>query len=69
MKSNRFRPNIPQAATTNVLLKDAFNPEEETDRDWDIDLRDDIKTEVESKYGKVVEIFVVKQSAVSVSLC
>lgn len=50
------------------LLKDAFNPEEETERDWDIDLRDDIKTEVESKYGKVVEIFVVKESQVSLTL-
>lgn len=28
-------------------------------------MRDDIKTEVESKYGKVTEIFVVKESQVS----
>lgn len=46
------------------LLKDAFNPEEETERDWDVELRDDVKGEVESKYGKVGEIFVVKESAV-----
>lgn len=58
-----FRPNIPQATSRNILLKDAFNPEEETERDWDVELRDDVKGEVESKYGKVGEIFVVKESA------
>ncbi|BGP01014.1 Phosphatidylinositol-3-phosphatase SAC1 [Rhodotorula toruloides] len=58
-----FRPNIPQNQTRNVLLKKAFNPEEETERDWDTDLADDVKTECENKYGKVVDIFVVKESA------
>jgi hypothetical protein len=62
-----FRPNIPLATTRNVLMKDAFNPEEETERDWDIELRDDVKGEVEDKYGKVLEIFVVKESQVSPS--
>ncbi|KAK4052659.1 Phosphatidylinositol-3-phosphatase SAC1 [Microbotryomycetes sp. JL201] len=57
-----FRPNIPQAVTRNVQLKNAFDPNEETERDWDIDLRDDVKGEAESKYGKVVDIFVVKES-------
>ncbi|KAI5478962.1 RNA splicing factor Pad-1 [Pseudohyphozyma bogoriensis] len=61
-KPSMFRPNIPQATTRNVLLKDAFNPEEETERDWDLELRDDVKSEVEEKYGKVGEIFVVKES-------
>jgi hypothetical protein len=42
-----------------------FNPEEETERDWDSELREDVKGEVESKYGKVSEIFVEKESAVS----
>lgn len=46
------------------MLKDAFDPEEETERDWDTELRDDVKSEVESKYGKVSEIFVVKESQV-----
>lgn len=45
-------------------MKNAFNPEEETERDWDTDLRDDVKTEVEAKYGKVADIFVVKESQV-----
>ena len=60
---------IPCATCTDLvalhsMLKDAFDPEEETERDWDIDLRDDVKSEVESKYGKVSEIFVVKESQV-----
>lgn len=46
-------------------MKDAFNPEEETERDWDLDLRDDVKGECEDKYGKVAEIFVIKESQVS----
>lgn len=46
-------------------MKDAFNPEEETERDWDLELRDDVKGECEDKYGKVAEIFVVKESQVS----
>ncbi|ORY78093.1 hypothetical protein BCR35DRAFT_353072 [Leucosporidium creatinivorum] len=61
-KAPLFRPNIPLATTRNVLMKDAFNPEEETERDWDLELRDDVKGECEDKYGKVAEIFVVKES-------
>lgn len=50
-----------------MLMKDAFDPEEETERGWEDELRDDVKGEVESKYGKVSEIFVVKESQVSSS--
>lgn len=57
-----FRPNIPQNTTRNVLMKDAFNPEEETERDWDLELAEDVKSECEDKYGKVLDIFVVKES-------
>ncbi|GAA5898509.1 hypothetical protein JCM6882_007802 [Rhodosporidiobolus microsporus] len=57
-----FRPNIPQNTTRNVLMKNAFNPEEETERDWDLDLAEDVKGECEDKYGKVVDIYVVKES-------
>ncbi|KAK4057547.1 Phosphatidylinositol-3-phosphatase SAC1 [Microbotryomycetes sp. JL221] len=57
-----IRPNIPQAVTRNILIKNAFDPEEENERDWDIDLRDDVKSEAESKYGLVIDIFVVKES-------
>lgn len=47
------------------MMKNAFDPQEETERDWDIELCDDVKGEVESKYGPVVDIFVVKESQVS----
>lgn len=50
------------------MLKDAFDPTEETERDWDLELRDDVKSEAESKYGKVTEIFIIKESQVSPSL-
>ena len=42
-----------------------FDPAEETERDWDLELREDVKAECEEKYGKVIEIHVVKESAVS----
>lgn len=42
-----------------------FNPAEETEPDWDTELRDDVKSECESKYGPVVEIYVEKESNVS----
>ncbi|KPV74349.1 uncharacterized protein RHOBADRAFT_66594 [Rhodotorula graminis WP1] len=57
-----FRPNIPQNITRNVLMKNAFNPEEETERDWDLELAEDVKSECEAKYGAVVDIYVVKES-------
>lgn len=50
------------------MMKNAFDPQEETERDWDIELRDDVKGEVESKYGKVADIYVVKESQVSTPL-
>jgi len=37
----------------------------ETERNWDLDLAEDIKGEVESKYGTVKRIKVDKMSAVS----
>lgn len=40
-----------------------FNPEEETERGWDKDLADDVKEEVEDKYGKVMAIKVDTDSA------
>jgi RNA-binding protein 39 len=41
-----------------------FDPAEETERDWDIELREDVKAECEEKYGRVVDIHVAKESAV-----
>ncbi|KIJ21787.1 hypothetical protein PAXINDRAFT_165177 [Paxillus involutus ATCC 200175] len=57
------KPNIPQAMQSrSVLLKNMFNPEEETERDWDKDLADDVKGECEDKYGKVDAIKIEKDS-------
>ncbi|KZS96007.1 splicing factor, CC1-like protein [Sistotremastrum niveocremeum HHB9708] len=57
------KPNVPQTMTTRcVLLRNMFNPEEETERDWDKDLADDVKKEAESKYGKVTALKVEPQS-------
>ncbi|KAF9015130.1 hypothetical protein BDQ17DRAFT_1418245 [Cyathus striatus] len=57
------RPSIPQTMQSrSVLLKNMFDPEEETERDWDKDLADDVKGECESKYGKVLAIKVEKDT-------
>ncbi|KZT02659.1 splicing factor, CC1-like protein [Laetiporus sulphureus 93-53] len=58
-----MKPNIPQAMQSrSVLLKDMFNPENETERDWDKELAEDVKGECEEKYGKVEFIKVEKES-------
>ncbi|KAI8995686.1 splicing factor CC1-like protein [Trametes punicea] len=57
------RPNIPQIMQSrSVLLKNMFDPEQETERDWDKDLADDVKGECEAKYGPVQAIKVEKES-------
>ncbi|KAF8525155.1 hypothetical protein BU17DRAFT_74541 [Hysterangium stoloniferum] len=57
------KPNIPQQQTSKcVLLKNMFDPEEETERDWDKDLAEDVKGECEQQYGKVERIKVEKES-------
>ncbi|KAF8971329.1 hypothetical protein BDZ97DRAFT_1913824 [Flammula alnicola] len=57
------RPNIPQSMQSrSVLLKDMFDPEEETERDWDKDLAEDVKGECENKYGPVHAIKVEKET-------
>lgn len=58
-----FRVNVPTATSKCVLLKNMFNPAEETEKDWDIELRDDVKSECQNKYGKVDGIYVDKDSA------
>lgn len=37
----------------------------ETERNWDLDLAEDVKSEVEGKYGKLKRVKVEKMSAVS----
>ncbi|KIK70947.1 hypothetical protein GYMLUDRAFT_66156 [Collybiopsis luxurians FD-317 M1] len=58
------KPSIPQQAmqSRSVLLKNMFDPEEETEKDWDRDLADDVKGECEQKYGQVEAIKVEKET-------
>nr|XP_019011420.1 RNA-binding protein 39 [Kwoniella pini CBS 10737]OCF50201.1 RNA-binding protein 39 [Kwoniella pini CBS 10737] len=46
-----------------IIVSNMFNPDEETERNWDLDLAEDVKGEVETKYGKVKRIKVEKLSA------
>ncbi|KAK4683787.1 RNA-binding protein 23/39, partial [Tremellales sp. Uapishka_1] len=55
--------SIPTNPTPFVVVSNMFNPEEETERNWDLDLAEDIKGEVESKYGTVKRLKVEKMSA------
>ncbi|CDR98614.1 related to splicing factor HCC1 [Sporisorium scitamineum] len=54
---------IPEATSTSLLLKNMFNPAEETEPDWDTDLAEDVKEECQAKYGPVTSIHVEKESA------
>ncbi|KAI0348589.1 splicing factor, CC1-like protein [Trametopsis cervina] len=57
-----MRPNIPSAMQSkSVLLKNMFDPEEETEPDWDKELADDCEVEL-TKYGKVLFLKVEKES-------
>lgn len=51
-----------QRPTHFVMVSNMFNPDEETERNWDLDLAEDVKGEVESKYGRVARIKVDKMS-------
>ncbi|CAH7688263.1 linker between RRM2 and RRM3 domains in RBM39 protein-domain-containing protein, partial [Phakopsora pachyrhizi] len=63
--TDMFCPNIPTATSRSVLLKNMFNPEDETEPGWDSELRDDVKSECEEKYGPVLSIAIEKDSTVS----
>jgi len=53
-RSARKAPQITApTASRCVLLKDMFDPAEETGTTWVKELEDDVKAECESKYGKV----------------
>ncbi|KAI5121257.1 hypothetical protein M0805_002302 [Coniferiporia weirii] len=57
------RPTIAQTMTSkSVLLRNMFDPEEESESDWDKDLGEDVKGECQSKYGQVIHIKVEKDS-------
>ncbi|KAI9349033.1 splicing factor CC1-like protein [Obelidium mucronatum] len=49
------------SATRCVLLKNMFDPTQETEPDWDTEIRQDVKEEC-GKYGKIVHIAVDKNS-------
>ncbi|KAI5290180.1 hypothetical protein KEM54_002264 [Ascosphaera aggregata] len=53
------KPPLPvtvNMASRCVLLKNCFNPAEETGEDWVKELEDDVRAECEDKYGHVVHI-------------
>ncbi|KAJ9477003.1 putative Polyadenylate-binding protein, cytoplasmic and nuclear (putative), partial [Pseudozyma hubeiensis] len=54
---------IPESTSTSLLLKNMFDPAEETEADWDKDLAEDVKDECQAKYGPVTSIHVEKDSA------
>ncbi|KAH7104091.1 hypothetical protein BKA62DRAFT_693504 [Auriculariales sp. MPI-PUGE-AT-0066] len=57
------RKNIPQnQSSRSVLLLNMFDPDEETEPNWDKDLTEDVKGECETKYGKVHALKVEKDS-------
>ncbi|KAF7320384.1 Splicing factor CC1-like protein [Mycena kentingensis (nom. inval.)] len=57
------RLNIPKSMDSrSVLIKNMFNPEQETEPNWDKDLAEDVKGECQDKYGKVEAIKVEKDS-------
>lgn len=55
LSTEQNRPSTipPQAKSRGVQLKNMFNPEEETERGWELELAEDIKEECQQKYGKV----------------
>lgn len=55
-------PIIVPATSRFLLLRHMFNPAEETDEDWELDIRDEVLEECTKKHGPVVHIFVDKNS-------
>lgn len=51
-----------QGPTRFLVLRYMFNPAEETEEDWDVDIRDEILEECSKKHGPIVHIFVDKTS-------
>jgi len=60
MTQGFFGPSSP-IPTKCVLLKNLFDPAEETDEEWWLDIEDDVKGEV-SKYGECVHAHVDKEN-------
>jgi len=51
----------PSNLSTCIVLRNMFDPASETDINWDLEIRDDVKEEC-SKYGSVIHIFVDRES-------
>ncbi|CAD6890147.1 unnamed protein product [Tilletia laevis] len=61
--AEQLRPaSIPAAMSRTLQLTNMFDPAEETERDWDKDLADDVKAECERQYGPVERIHVERES-------
>ena len=60
MTQGFFGPSSP-IPTKCVLLKNLFDPTEETDEEWWLDIEEDVKDEV-SKYGECVHAYVDKEN-------
>jgi RNA-binding protein 23/39 len=60
MTQGFFGPSSP-IPTNCILLKNLFDPSEETDEEWWLDIQEDVKGEV-SKYGECVHAFVDKEN-------
>lgn len=52
--TNAAASQCPVVLTRCLLLKNMFNPEEETEPNWEEEIRLDVKQECDAKYGKVV---------------
>ncbi|WFD29311.1 Phosphatidylinositol-3-phosphatase SAC1 [Malassezia sp. CBS 17886] len=60
--SGPVRPDtIPEARSAALVMKNMFNPAEESDPNWDTELRDDIKSECE-RHAPVTFVRVEKES-------
>ena len=59
-----YRVNVPTAKSEYLKLLNLFDAREETEPNWDKDLRDDVKAECEAKYGPVADIFLDRDSTV-----
>ncbi|KXT06689.1 hypothetical protein AC578_8555 [Pseudocercospora eumusae] len=56
-KTQQKKPVVEQpAATRCILIKNMYDQNTETEPNWQKELKDDVKGECESKYGKVVHI-------------
>merc|ERR1719245_2050063 len=61
-QSQSSSQNQAQQPTRCVLLQNMFDPNQETDPDFDLDIREDVREEV-STHGRLLHIYVDKTSS------